>query len=50
MAGILLFGLIARNSGWNCSLALMSTAMARYGRPISSSMIETLRPFGVVHV
>src|SRR5688572_3416188 len=50
IAGILLFGLIARNSGLNCSFALMSTAIARYGSPTSSSMIDTLRPFGVVHV
>src|SRR5688572_17384269 len=50
IAGILLFGLRAKNSGLNCSFALMSTAIARYGSPTSSSMIDTFRPFGVVHV
>ena len=50
MAGMRLFGLILRNSGLNCSSLLMSTACAAYGRPHSSSMIETLRPFGVDQV
>src|SRR5689334_3492006 len=45
-----LFGLMARNSGLNCSFAPMFTVCTRYGRPHSSSMTETLRPFGVLHV
>ena len=47
MAGILLFGLIFRNSGLNWSPAPMLTGMARYGRPHSSSMMWTLWPLGV---
>src|ERR1700755_1786097 len=49
IAGILLFGLIARKSGLNWSPAAMSTGIARYGRPHSSSMMWTLWPFGVAH-
>jgi hypothetical protein len=49
MAGILLFGLMARNSGLNWSPAPMSTACTLYGRPHSSSMMWTLWPFGVAH-
>src|SRR5436305_12974825 len=49
IAGILLFGLIARNSGLNCSPAPMFTGIARYARPHSSSMMWTLWPFGVAH-
>ena len=49
IAGILLFGLIARNSGLNWSPAPMSTGIARYARPHSSSMMWTLWPFGVAH-
>src|ERR1035438_7109811 len=49
MAGILLFGLIARNSGVNCSPAPISTGIARYASPHSSSMTWILWPFGVAH-
>src|SRR5450631_4383222 len=49
MAGILLFGLIARNSGVNCAPLPMSIGMARYARPHSSSMMWILWPFGVAH-
>src|SRR5687768_16998153 len=49
--GILPFGLIFRYSGVNCSLLVpMLILCARYGRPHSSSMMETLRPLGVLHV
>ena len=47
MAGILLFGLIFRNSGLNWSPVPMSTGCTVYGRPHSSSMMWTLWPFGV---
>ena len=47
MAGILLFGFSARNSGENWSLAWMSTRCASYGMPTSSSMTDTLMPLGV---
>mgnify|MGYP005751679981 CR=1 FL=1 len=50
IAGILLFGLIFRNCGSNCSPAPMSTACTAYGRPHSSSMMCTLWPFGVGQV
>jgi hypothetical protein len=29
---------------------LMSIGVTRYGKPVSSSIMETLRPFGVGHV
>jgi hypothetical protein len=50
IAGILLFGLMRKNSGSNCSPALMSTACTRYGSAHSSSMMWILWPFGVGHV
>jgi hypothetical protein len=50
IAGILLFGLIAMNSGVNWSFFPMLIAWVLYATPISSSMMETLRPFGVVQV
>jgi hypothetical protein len=36
-----LLGEIFRNAGLNCSPRAMFTAMTRYGRPHSSSMIAT---------
>ena len=50
IAGILLFGLIFRNSGLNWSPAWMSIGWTVYGSPVSSSMIWTLWPFGVGQV
>src|ERR1700728_647208 len=50
IAGIRLLGLILKNSGLNCSSLPMSTACTVYGRASSSSVMEALRPFGVVHV
>src|SRR5436305_1738819 len=50
MAGILLFGLIARKSSFICSPLLMSTGITLYGTPISSSATLILRPFGVFQV
>ena len=47
MAGMRLFGLMARNSGVNCSPLPMFTGTSRHGRPHSSSMIEIFQPFGV---
>jgi hypothetical protein len=47
IAGILLFGLSDRNSGVVCSLASKRIACGSYGRPVSSSIAETLMPFGV---
>jgi hypothetical protein len=47
IAGILPFGLSERNSGVFWSSLPKSTRCGSYGRPISSSMIETLTPFGV---
>src|SRR5574343_1547383 len=47
MAGILLLGLRLRNSAENWSSVSKFTKCASYGRPISSSMIETLTPLGV---
>src|SRR5580704_17085 len=47
MAGILLLGLSERNSGDICSLASKSTRCGSYARPVSSSITETLTPFGV---
>ena len=47
IAGMRLFGLIARNSGLNWSPAPMLTGMVRYGTPSSSSMMATFQPFGV---
>ncbi len=50
-AGILLFGLMARNSGWNWSPVPMLTGIASQSRPRrkphSSSMMWTLWPLGV---
>jgi len=50
MDGILPLGLIFTYSGANCSPLPMLTGYTRYGSATSSSMIETLRPLGVVHV
>src|SRR3954466_7490109 len=50
IAGILLFGEMARNSGLNWSPAPMSTGCTRYSRPVSSSMMWTLCPLGVGQV
>jgi hypothetical protein len=50
MAGILLLGAILRNSGANCSPLVMSMGWTRYGSPISSSMIDTFCPLGVIQV
>jgi hypothetical protein len=47
IAGILLFGLMARNSGSNCAPLPMSTGMARYASAHSSNMMWTLWPLGV---
>ena len=47
IAGILPFGFSERNSGVFWSSLLKSTRCTSYGSPISSSMIETLTPFGV---
>ncbi len=51
MEGIFPFGLIFKYSGANCSVFVpMLILCTRYGRPHSSSMMETLRPFGVLQV
>ena len=50
IAGILLFGEILENSFENCSSLDKSIECASYGTPSSSSKIDTLRPFGVIHV
>src|SRR5690554_1006041 len=50
IAGILLFGLMLRNSGANCSSCVMLMALISYGRPSSSRAIEILKPFGVPQV
>src|SRR2546423_13901303 len=50
IAGILLFGLILRNASPNCSPFEMLTGFTVYGRPISSSATEILRPFGEFQV
>src|ERR1700720_4164428 len=47
IAGILLFGLIARNAGAICSPLVILTGKTLYGSPISSSATLILRPFGV---
>jgi len=47
MAGILPLGFSDRNSGVQVSFLVMSMVWGSYGRPISSSMIDTLTPFGV---
>ena len=47
MAGMRLFGLMARNSGVNCQPAAMSTGSTRYGRPHSSSRMLIFQPLGV---
>ena len=50
MAGILLLGEMAKNSGANCSSFCKFTAWAAYSKPNSSKAMETLRPLGVGHV
>src|SRR3954454_4903960 len=50
IAGVLLFGLIARQSGAICSPLVMLTGKTLYGSPISSSATLTLRPFGAFQV
>ena len=50
IAGILLFGLMARNEGSNCLSLVMSIGWTVYGSPISSSATLILRPFGVFQV
>src|SRR3979411_1057785 len=50
IAGILLFGLIARNAGAVCSPLVILTGKTLYGSPISSSATLILRPFGVFQV
>src|SRR5471030_1848536 len=47
MAGILLFGFSDRNSGDIWSLVSKRTRWTSYGRPISSSAIDTFTPLGV---
>src|SRR5437868_5900911 len=47
MAGILLFGLIFRKSGANCSPLPISTPWMLYGSAISSSAMWIFCPFGV---
>ena len=42
-----LFGLIAMKSGLNWSPLPIFTGIKLYGRPVSSSMMETFQPFGV---
>jgi hypothetical protein len=48
IAGIFPLGLSERNSGVFWSLVLKSMRCGSYGSPISSSMIETFTPFGVL--
>src|SRR5258705_4704016 len=50
IAGILLFGLMARKSGAICSPLVMLIGMTLYGSSISSSATLILRPFGVFQV
>ena len=47
IAGMRLFGEISRKPGSNCSPVVISTIRNSYGKPHSSSMIETFHPFGV---
>jgi hypothetical protein len=47
IAGIFPFGFSVRYSGVQLSFLVMSIRCASYGRPISSSMIETFTPLGV---
>ena len=47
IAGIRLFGLIARNSGWNWSPLPILTGTVRYASPHSSSMMAIFQPLGV---
>jgi hypothetical protein len=47
IAGILPFGLSDRKAGVQDSFLPMSIACASYCRPVSSSAIDTLTPFGV---
>jgi hypothetical protein len=46
IAGMRLFGEIARKAGSNCWPTPMSTPSTDYGRPHSSSMMENFHPFG----
>src|SRR3970282_271227 len=50
LARVRLLGFKASNSGVNCSPLPMLTGCTRYGSAHSSSMMETLRPFGVLQV
>src|ERR1700704_4296124 len=50
IAGVLLFGLILRNSGLNCSPVRMLTGRTSYSRPVSSTMMWILCPLGVGQV
>ena len=47
IAGILPLGFRARYSGVQVSLAPMLMKCGSYGRPVSSSMIDTFTPLGV---
>ena len=47
MAGMRLFGEMARNSGRNCSPLPMFTGMMVYGMPVSSRNSVILWPLGV---
>ncbi len=47
IAGMRLFGEMARNSGLNCSPLPMSTGTTRCGRPVSSMNTRTFWPLGV---
>src|SRR5690242_18902162 len=48
IAGILPLGLSERNSGVLCSSRMMSTRWGSYASPVSSSMIDTFTPLGVL--
>src|SRR5829696_7687945 len=50
IVGIFPFGFRARYSGLCWLSVRKSTTSTVYGRPTSSSMMVTLRPFGVVNV
>ena len=47
MAGILLLGLILRNSSSNCSPAVMSTGAKLYGSSASSKKMVIFLPLGI---
>src|SRR5262245_25182141 len=47
IAGILLFGFSDKKSGDIWSFVSKLTRCGSYGRPVSSSMMETFTPFGV---